>query len=219
MSDLLSTYEADFQYTAQDVQKKFEEVSSLQGDARHSALKDLESSIDELKEIIGSMETEILGLPSSNRASFNSKIRTFRSQLQSHESLLKKYEDDEDRRELFGGRTDNGSGQNYSDFDQRQGLLQTNASLARTSDRLKDSQRIANETEDIGANILNNLRGQREQLVNSRNTLMEADGYVDKSIRTLRTMSRRMAANKMLSYAIIAVLIILIFLVLISKFR
>ncbi len=167
------------------------------------------------------MDTEILSLPSNNRAAYNAKIRTFRTQLSNQEKQLKKYEDDEDRRQLFGNRSSSpaSNGNNYKDFDQRQSLLKNNASLSRTSDRLRDSQRIANETEDVGANILNNLRGQREQLLNSRNTLMEADGYVDRSISTLRTMSRRMAANKLISYAIIAVLIILIFLVLISKFR
>lgn len=77
---------------------------------------------------------------------------------------------------------------------------------------------MANETESIGANILTDLRGQREQIQNSRNTLLEADGYVDKSIRTLRSMTRRMAMNKVLTYLIIAVLVILILLVLASKF-
>jgi vesicle transport through interaction with t-SNAREs 1 len=32
---------------------------------------------------------------------------------------------------------------------------------------------------------------QREQILNTRDTLMEADGYVDKSLRTLKGMARR----------------------------
>lgn len=126
------------------------------------------------------------------------------------------------RIELFGARAiDNGSGASKSDdiaLDQRQELLSGTASLERSSQRLRDSQRIANETELIGANILTDLRGQREQIINSRNTLMEADGYVDKSIRTLRGMARRMATNRIITVAIIAVLIILILLVIASKF-
>jgi vesicle transport through interaction with t-SNAREs protein 1 len=91
---------------------------------------------------------------------------------------------------LFGDRSATGTPDNIA-LDQRQQLLSGQASLDRSSQRLRDSQRVANETESIGANILNDLRGQREQLVNSRNTLLEADGYVDKSIRTLRGMARR----------------------------
>jgi len=56
---------------------------------------------------------------------------------------------------------------------------------------LRDSQRVANETESIGAGILNDLHGQRQQILNTRDTLMEADGYVDKSLRTLKGMARR----------------------------
>lgn len=103
-------------------------------------------------------------------------------------------------------------------LDQRQQLLSGTASLERSSQRLRDSQRIANETENIGANILTDLRGQREQIVNARNTLLEADGYVDKSIRTLRSMARRMATNRIITVAIITVLVILILLVIASKF-
>ena len=47
-------------------------------------------------------------------------------------------------------------------------------------------------------------------IVNSRNTLLNT--YVDKSIQTLKSMSRRITANKFISYAIIAVLILLILL-------
>lgn len=97
-------------------------------------------------------------------------------------------------------------------------MLSGTASLERSSQRLRDSQRVANETEQIGATILTDLRGQREQISNARNTLMEADGYVDKSIRTLRGMARRMATNRIITVAIIVILIILIFLVIASKF-
>lgn len=119
--------------------------------------------------------------------------------------------DDEDRRQLFGSKI-------YGKDEQRSQLLQSNAALERTSERLRDSSRIANETEQIGSNIMLDLRSQREQLNNSRNTLFEADGYVDKSIQTLKSMTRRMATNKIITYSIIAVLIILIFLVIASKF-
>jgi vesicle transport through interaction with t-SNAREs protein 1 len=95
-----------------------------------------------------------------------------------------------DRRALFGDR-EGGSSSDDIALDQRSQLLSGTASLDRSTQRLRDSQRVANETEQIGANILTDLRGQREQIVNSRNTLMEADSYVDKSIRTLRGMARR----------------------------
>jgi vesicle transport through interaction with t-SNAREs protein 1 len=47
------------------------------------------------------------------------------------------------------------------------------------------------ETENIGAGILQDLKGQREQIQNTKAQLDEADGYVDKSIKTLKDMGKR----------------------------
>jgi len=164
------------------------------------------------------MSIEVQNLPSNQRSIYNTKIRQYKSQVEDSKGRLKKLLDDQDKYELFGNRyTDDDSHDDMHDS-QRKQLLNNNASLERTSERLRDSQRIALETENIGGNILNDLRSQREQIMGSRNTLMTADGYVDKSMKTLKSMSRRLTANKFISYSIIAVLILLIFLVLASKF-
>jgi vesicle transport through interaction with t-SNAREs protein 1 len=163
------------------------------------------------------MNIEVQNLPNNQRSSYNAKIRQYKSQAEVSKSELRKLLDDQDKYELYGNR--------YSDFDdgsvgdqQRKQLLNNNSSLDRSSQRLRDSQRVALETESIGGNILNDLRSQREQISGARNTLQTADNYVDRSIQTLKSMSRRLTANKFISYAIIAVLILLIFLVLASKF-
>ena len=74
---------------------------------------------------------------------------------------------------------------------QRSRLLSGTERLERSTQRLQDSQRIANETENVGAGILSDLHAQRGQIINTRETLMEADGYIDKSLRTLKGMARR----------------------------
>lgn len=54
---------------------------------------------------------------------------------------------------------------------QRQRLLQGTSLLEQGNERLAASTRLALETEDIGANILQDLRGQREQIEHSRDTV------------------------------------------------
>lgn len=189
-------------------------------DERKSHLQAIEIATDEALEILDQMSIEVQNLPTSDRSSYNAKIRQYKSQVDDSKMKMKQYLDDLDRSNLFGD--------NYRDLpddeefglhdQQRKQLLQNQSSLDRSSQRLRDSQRIALETESVGGNILNDLRSQREQILGARDTLMAADGYVDKSIQTLKSMSRRLVANKFISYAIIAVLIILIFLVLASKF-
>lgn len=51
----------------------------------------------------------------------------------------------------------------------------------------------------MGAGILRDLHGQRAQLENTHETLLQSEGYVDKSVKTLRGMARRFVASPMSS--------------------
>lgn len=210
-TELFNTYENDYQVSYNEAQQKLTQIRDLDGEPRSEAMKAVERATDECLEILDQLAIEVQNIQSGARSSYNAKIRSYRSDVEKTKKELKRLMDDEDRRQLFGSK-------NYGKDEQRSQLLQSNAALERTSERLRDSSRIANETEQIGSNIMLDLRSQREQLNNSRNTLFEADGYVDKSIQTLKSMTRRMATNKIITYSIIAVLIILIFLVIASKF-
>lgn len=214
MSELFQTYELDFQLALQEAKAKFATVLTADANQRRISLQAIEHATDEALEILDQMNIEVQNLPANQRLSYNTKIRQYRQDVDQNKLKLKQILDDEDRNDLFGRYTDDDS----AGDSQRKQLLSNNASLDRTSERLRDSQRIALETENIGGNILNDLRAQREQITNARSTLLTADTYVDKSIQTLKSMTRRITANKFISYAIIAVLILLIFLVLASKF-
>lgn len=54
---------------------------------------------------------------------------------------------------------------------QRERLLKSNYLLESSSSRLDSSHRIALETEDLGTGILRDLRGQREQIEGTRDTV------------------------------------------------
>lgn len=218
MSSLLSSYESDFKSTLEQA------CSSLQGapgepvSQRNTTLKQVESQQEELYDLIDQMEIEVNNTITNGqeRALYKSKLRDYKKQVQSSlKQPLQKLIDSRDRDLLFG---DAGVPSDLSE-EQRQQLLSNHQILQSSGDKLKDATRIATETEGIGSQIMMDLRSQRETLENARNTLFQADSYVDKSIRTLKTMSRRLVANKFISYAIIAVLILLILLVIFSKFR
>lgn len=216
-TEMFANYESDFQLAYQEISQKLQDLPDLPtSEERKASVQAIKRAIDEANEIIDQLAIEVQNIPSSERAQFNSKLRKYRGDLDKAKRDTKEADESSSRRALFGDRGAN-EGSDIA-LDQRQQLLSGTASLERSSQRLRDSQRVANETEAVGANILTDLRGQREQIVNSRNTLMEADGFVDKSIRTLRGMSRRMAMNRIITVAIITVLIILILLVIASKF-
>ena len=62
---------------------------------------------------------------------------------------------------------ENGSGVSNND-EQKQRLLDNSETLERSSERLTQGYRVALETEQIGAMILNDLNNQRQTITNAR---------------------------------------------------
>ncbi|CDH09024.1 probable t-SNARE VTI1 [Zygosaccharomyces bailii ISA1307] len=219
MSALLQSYESDFRATLDEARTKLQSAPSQVLSDRNATLKQVEQQQEELMDLLDQMEIEVnSALPNGqDRANFKAKLRGYRKQVQTElKQPLQQLIDSRDRDLLFGEQNSQFA---HLNDDQRQQLLSNHALLQGTGDKLRDATRIATKTEGIGSSIMNDLRSQRETLENARQTLFTADSYVDKSIRTLKTMSRRLVANKFISYAIIAVLILLILLVIFSKFR
>lgn len=151
------------------------------------------------------MEIEILQIPLSLRPQKKIKIQNYMAEIGRIRKEFDRLYQYEQYTEPFTLNED------LESLDQRNRLLRGTRKLEESSERLKNAQRIAEETKEIGANILRDLGYQREQIVMTKNTLVEADSYVDKSMRTLKTMARRVTTNKLITYLIIFVLASLIF--------
>lgn len=133
------------------------------------------------------MEVEIQGMPQSIRQPYQARLRTAKNNMTRQKKqavsaiytyvslaavslpLQKDLLTSASRAELLGTfRGSPVSDDPYGTSD-RSRLLSGTAVLEEGSRRLEDSHRIALETESQGADILRNLRGQREQIENSRN--------------------------------------------------
>lgn len=121
------------------------------------------------------MEIEIQGIPQSLRPSYQARIKASKADLTRYKKLSKDVHAQLSRAELLarpgiGSGGDATSDEPYGASD-RTRLLAGTALLEDGSRRLLESQRIALETEEQGADILRSLRGQREQIQNSRDTV------------------------------------------------
>jgi len=135
------------------------------------------------------MRIEKQNIPSSTRSKTNQRFRNFETDIDSLKRKLRSLSSD--RKALFGDRyTDNPSATD-DQLEQRQQLLSGTDRLDRSSHRLRESQRIALETEDIGRGTLADLHTQRETIQHTRGGLLESEGYVERSVKTLRGMARR----------------------------
>ena len=138
------------------------------------------------------MRLEKQNIPSPQRSRLNPRFRNYETDLDTSKRKLASLSSD--RKALFGSRyrdDDNTDNTQDHQLEQRQQLLSGTDRLDRSSQRLRESQRIANETEDIGRGTLADLQLQRETIQHTRATMLESEGYVDRSVKTLRGMARR----------------------------
>ncbi|KAI4125862.1 MAG: hypothetical protein L6R35_006909 [Caloplaca aegaea] len=215
-SELFSSYEAELKLVQADLNQKLDQISELSGEPRKSAIRLAERTLDEANELLGQMRIEKQNIPSATRSKANQRFRNFESDIDAQKRKLKTMSDD--RKALFGNRYSDNPDHDQQ-LEQRQQLLSGTERLDRSSQRLRDSQRIANETENIGRDTLADLQLQRETIQHTRMNMLESEGYVDRSVKTLRGMARRMATNRIITVAIITVLVLLIFAVIYSKFH
>ncbi|KEF57616.1 vesicle transport through interaction with t-SNAREs 1 [Exophiala aquamarina CBS 119918] len=220
-SELFSTYEAELKLIEADVNQKLDQIPELAGEERKAAVRGAERALDEAKELLDQMNLEKSNIPSSLRSKINTRFRNHQSDIDALGRKLKSLSASSDRQQLFGDRytDDPEAGPRDLQLEQRQQLLSGTERLGRSGDRLRESQRIALETEQIGASTLADLHQQRNVIENTHRNLLQSEGYVDRSVKTLRGMARRMATNRIITIAIITVLVLLIVGVIYSKFH
>ncbi|KAK3343808.1 vesicle transport V-SNARE protein [Lasiosphaeria hispida] len=226
-TELFSSYEAEFKLVQADLTQKLDQIPELSGEPRKAALSSAERALEEAGELLDQMQLEKQNVPSGSRTKLNQRLRNYTTDADSYKRRLRTLADD--RAALFSGSRyrDNPSGAagggagGPSDvqLEQRQQLLSGTDRLDRSTQRLKTSQAIANETEAIGASTLADLHRQRETIRHTTDVLLESEGYVDRSVKTLRGMARRMATNRIITISIITILVLLIVAVIFSKFR
>jgi len=216
-SELFASYEAELKLVQADLNQKLEQIPELTGEPRKAAIGQAERSVDEAKEILDQMRIEKQNIPTPLKPKINTRFRNYQTDIDTQTRKLASLTS----QPRYGPRyTDSPDGAAADPhLAQRQQLLSGTDRLERSSNRLRDSQRIALETEEIGANTLADLGRQAETIRHTRDTLLESEGYTDRSIKTLRGMARRMATNRIITIAIITVLVLLIIAVIVSKFR
>lgn len=187
-TERFASYEAELKLVQADLTQKLDQIPELQGEPRKAAIAQAERALEEAVELLDQMRLEKPSIPANLKNKINSTFRNAQTDVDGLKRRLASLTSS--RAQLFGSRyTDNPTQDDQ--LEQRQQLLSGTDRLERSSGRLRESQRIALETEDIGRNTLADLGRQRDTIEHTRQTLLEGEGYTDRSIKTLRGMARR----------------------------
>lgn len=148
--------------------------------------------------------------------------------IQQKESALSRVKSDFDRQlnvgkgrsDLFGASASTGGRQ--SDWARQDSMLRDGMDVNRSrlegaQDNLLRAHQMAEETNEIGVNTLNDLRRQREQLVTAQGGMNTIEEKTSATRRILGVMKRRVIGNKLILGFIIFVLILGNFLLIFFK--
>ncbi|TEB19306.1 vesicle transport v-snare protein vti1 [Coprinellus micaceus] len=223
---LFDSYEQDFLHIIGGVRQKLEgDARNSVGEQRKAALRKVEIELDEADDIVSQLETEIQGIPKSIQGVYTTRLKQARSDLNKYKKLSKDLHSQAARSDLLGayspgrgsGRGTPSSDDPYGERSDRERLLTGTEILGDGSRRLQESTSLALQTEAHGAEILTTLRGQREQIENSRDMLDTADRHIDRASGTMTKMIRQMYKQRVILGGIAAFFVILIITILYFK--
>jgi vesicle transport through interaction with t-SNAREs 1 len=137
---------------------------------------------------------------------YDEKLKGARRDLRRAQTTM---QEQEDRESLFAGgmRTDLMG----TSMDQREQMIAETERLQQTSEDLRDTIAVAEDTFNVGVNTMNDLDRQRSQMMHIRDNLDDINSNMGKAKYLLRHMYRRALANKAITGVIMLVLLVAIF--------
>ncbi|KAI8837883.1 hypothetical protein BC829DRAFT_404841 [Chytridium lagenaria] len=214
-SEIFDTYEQEYSTLYDSITKRINNaIPSASGEQRTLFINQTKRELEEADEIISQMELEVLTMVGPSKSVLSRRVKEFKKKTKRLKRDLTRPSAANDRDLLLGG----GSSSSLIDLesatlDQRGRLLMGTERLQDGSRRLDNAKRLA-----FRGCTLNDLNSQREQIVRTRDTLNNADTWVTRSQGVLRGMQRQLQANRLITYGIIAVLILMIIAVIWLKF-
>lgn len=155
------------------------------------------------------MGLEIQDVDSTTKASFVSRLNAYQVELKrltqefqnaKNETQIQMY-DSSDFDELTTSGVSN---------QQQRRLLDNSERIERTGNRLADGYRTILETEQIGANVLQDLSAQRETLQKSRSRIREANEDLRQSSRIMNSMIMRSLRERAVLFGVVTVFIVVV---------
>ncbi|XP_030195913.1 vesicle transport through interaction with t-SNAREs homolog 1A isoform X1 [Gadus morhua] len=222
MSSDFEAYEQDFGTLTAEITNKVGRIPKLSGEEKTQLVLNVDKQLEEVRELMEQMDLEVREIPVQSRAMFNSRLKSYKQELEKLEKDFKRSRiaySDEVRNELLGDDAGSSENQLIKLREERAHLLDNTEKLERSSRRLEAGYQIAVETEQIGQEMLSNLNTDREKIQRARERLRETDANLGKSSRILTGMLRRIIQNRFLVFILGAIILITIILALYFNLR
>jgi len=208
MATLMQTYEQQYSNLTAEITSKIGQIPNLSGSEKHTSIGHVDRLMEETRELLEQMDLEAREMAPSQRHKYSTRLSSYKTELTKLEKDLRR------SRISFGNqvvaREELLGDESAQSEDQRQRLLDNSDTLERSGKRLDHGYKTVLETEELGAAMLADLHGQREQVQKSRERLRETNEMLGKSSRVLSGMMRRIIQNRVLLVSLSIALVIIV---------
>jgi len=194
-SERFESLEFDVQEAIAQIKTICAQLSNYTGEQQRAAQGKATKVLEEAEDLMYDMEEEVRNAPPTVRTNMNSRVTGYKNELL---NLKRNIANAKNRGSLLGSGS--------SQVDTRSQLLQNRSTQDRTTERMRNTQRLAHESEAIGEQVVLDLHDQRQTIVRSANKITGVDANLSRSNRILNGMTRRIMTNKIIMISIIAML-------------
>ena len=191
---MFTEHEADFNRLCQEADEFLERARS-ESASKH--LADADRRISKAEQSVKQMELEARAMPPEARGPVQSKVQQCRQAL----TERRKASEAAARSALFDDALGKPAHEHIDDM---------NASMLESSRKLTEAKRAAFESEQIGIDVMSDLRQQREVLERSRDNMGKVGQNYSSAGRTLDSMLRRADQNKRMVYMIAGLMLVML---------
>jgi len=217
VSEMFDSHVADFKRAESDAKEAvLLATTATKLEVQEKCLSEVQNLLVQAEKSVELMSAELRTTP-GNKGPASNKAKQHRAELASLKRTVKDLENKVQRQRLLGGKF-------HEDEEERnpggrQRLMDTSERLQEGTRRIDETRRVALETEEIGIDVMSDLRGQRDVILRTRTHMGDIDSNLEASRRTLTTMGRRVVTNKFILAAIAVCLFITLILELVMKLK
>lgn len=206
-SEMFDSYEEDFRRHQRSLREKLVVLADHSKDIKSRRAASLEATtlLEQADQALKMMESEANSM-TILRASLAPKLKELRSEIAARKRELTSGQSSLQSAELSSNATGNA-------------LQDTNSRLRNSAQRLNDAKKQALEAEDVGMDVMGDLREQRDIIQRSKGHMKESDSNLGTSKRIMEGMNRHVLGNKILMVCIIIVLFLILILVIFIKIQ
>mmetsp|Transcript_28362 Transcript_28362/g.41688 ORF Transcript_28362/g.41688 Transcript_28362/m.41688 type:complete len:307 (-) Transcript_28362:102-1022(-) len=220
---LIQAYEDQYQTLIKDVNAKIDRLKNLSSSAATDSeawagtAAAVQRDVEDAEEVLGKFTMEARSIKGDLKASMQAKVKQYKIDVgvckESVDGLTRKRKEASERKDLLEGSSSGSAagfrGELTVSNEHRSRLTTATDRMASGSDRLKESRKIARDTEMVAVDIMEDLRQQRETLLHARDSANEVSENLAESRKFVKMIQRRVAQNKLFMYGVLGMVVMI----------